>query len=103
MRKLYLFVNSSTMKDWLNCLSMTDDGYILGNHICSHMDYMKYDLHDRPKRLEKIKSHYKDEPYEIEILSYKECKNNSEFLKAVKIAESKDQSFEKAGAVIEFS
>lgn len=103
MRKLYLFVNGQSMANWLDCLSLTDDGHILGNHICSHMGYMAQDLHDRPDRLETIKAHFKDEPYEIEIISYDECKTHEGFLKALKIANEKDQEFQRAGADIAYA
>ncbi len=104
MRKLYLFVNNkSAMRDWLDCLSMTDDGTILGNHICSHMNYMIHDLHDRTDRLEKIKNHFKDEPYEIELLTYDDCESHEGFQQALKLSNEKDQQIEKAGATITYS
>lgn len=98
MRKLYLFVNGQSMRDWLSCLSLTDDGVILGNHICSHMGYMMHDLHDRSDRLEKIKQHFNGEPYEVIVLSYQDCNMHEEFKKALALAKEKQQTFEKAGA-----
>ncbi len=104
MRKLYLFVNNgNNQPGWLDCLSLTDDGHILGNHICSDMSYMMQDLHSRKDRLEKIKAHFGDEPYEIKLLSYEEAKTHEEFKEALIKAELRDQEYEKAGATIEFS
>lgn len=103
MRKLYLFVNAMPQREWLDCLSLTDDGYILGNHICSHMHYMIHDLHNRPDRLEKVKNHFKDEPYEVEAPSYEDCKNHEEFKKAVELANKREQDVEKAGATVTYT
>lgn len=102
MRKLYLFVNGNS-PEWLDCLSLTDDGHILGNHICSHMGYMMQDLHDRKDRLEKIKEHFKGEEYEVIILSYDECDKHEGFKEALKLAQNKSQDFEEAGATLEFT
>lgn len=102
MRKLYIFVNGSAMTNWLDCLSLTDDGHILGGHVCSHMCYMMNDLHDRPDRLEKIKAHF-NEPYEVELLSYEECNSHAGFLKAIKLANKRDHDFEPASVKIELS
>ena len=90
MRKLYLFVNGQSMRDWLDCLSLTDDGFILGNHICSNIGYMMNDLHNRTDRLEKIKNHFKDEPYEVELLSYDDCKTHQGFNEALKLCNERD-------------
>jgi len=104
MRKLYLFVNNAdNQQGWNDCLSITDDGYVLGNHICSHMGYMQHDLHDRPDRLEKIKSHFGDKPYEVEILSYEDCKTHTGLNAAVALAQGRKQDYVKAGAVIELA
>lgn len=101
MRKLFLFVNSG-QGDWLNCLSLTDDGFILGNHICSHMRYMQNDLHARPDRLTKIKDHFKNDPYLVVILSYEECKREKDpdFVKALKLANQINQNYEQARVIL---
>ncbi len=62
-----------------------------------------HDLHDRKDSLEKIKAHYKDEPYEVIILEYHECMNNPDFVKALELSKIREQEFEKAGAKIIFS
>lgn len=104
MRKLYLFVNTlPAMTKWFDCLSLTDDGHILGNHICSDMQFMMHDLHDRQDRLKKIKKHFKEEPYEIEILSYLQAKKHEDFLKAAELATKNQQNYEKADVSIEFT
>jgi hypothetical protein len=100
MRKLYLFVNGKAFANWYDCLSLTDDGCILGNHICSYMGYMIQDLHDRKDRLETIKAHFKEEQYEIVLLSYEEVKVHPEFNEALKLALHKEQLYEKAGVVV---
>lgn len=101
MRKLYLFVNGGNSMDWLYCLSLTDDGCILGGHICSHMCYMMHDLHDRPDRMEKIKAHFKDDPYEVEVLCYEECKTHLGFQSALKLANERDHNIDQANVIIE--
>ena len=72
MRKLYLFVNSIPFPEWLSCVSITDDGVFLGSHVCSNMFYMKHDLHDAQHRLDRVKAHFKDEPYEVECVAYED-------------------------------
>lgn len=106
MRKLYLFVNSKRGANWLDCLSMSDDGHILGGHVCSDMQFIMLDLHDRIDRLEKIKSHFKDEPYEVEILSYDDCLDSTKhpgFTEALKLANERDHDYEGASVKMEFT
>lgn len=103
MRKLYLFVNINNGRGWLDCLSLTDDGHILGNHICSELSYMRYDLHDRIDRLEKIKAHFAADPYSVEVLDYEACKTHEDFQKAIGLASTMKHDVEKAGVTVEFS
>ena len=96
-------VNKENQKNWLHCLSLTDDGFILGGHLCSDMVYMMHDLHNRPDRLAKVQNHFKHERYDIEVLSFEECKNHIEFNKAIELANKKEQKFEGAEISFEFS
>ena len=100
MRTLYLFVNSQSSPRWLNCFSLTDDGHILGNHICSDVNYMIHDLHDRKDILEKIKKHFKGEEYEIKVFSYGQYGGDAGFSEAIKLANEKEQEYDKAGCTI---
>jgi hypothetical protein len=106
MRKLYLFVNGilgNGHDSTFDCLSLTDDGHILGNHICSHMGYMTQDLHDHPQRLERIKKHFGNEPYEVEILSYPDAVNHEGFQESLRLARERQQDFEPAGITVEYA
>jgi hypothetical protein len=84
-RKLYLFCNSDLYKGWCSCYSLTDDGHILGNHICSNTGFMQHDLHDRTDRLKTIKEHFKDEPYDVILFYDHSYKENLEFMHAFKL------------------
>lgn len=88
IRKLYLFVNHEK-KGLLHCSSLTDDGYILGDHACSNINFMKLDLHDRTDCFRKINEHFKGESYEVRILSYDECFLDEDFQKAFKLSQDK--------------
>jgi hypothetical protein len=55
---VYLF--SNTRGGGGSAYAIAEDGTVLGQHWCSHRGYMRHDLHDRPDRLEAIKSHYPD-------------------------------------------
>jgi hypothetical protein len=89
-------------------MSITDDGHILGSHICSHITFMLFDLHNRKDRLEKIQNHYKDEPYEIEIISYEEVNHHAGLQEAFKLNDTlhhgnKTTHIDKAAITLEFS
>jgi peptidoglycan/xylan/chitin deacetylase (PgdA/CDA1 family) len=106
MRKLYIFNNTAGKSTWNSCYSIADDGAIIGNHTCSHEDYMKYDLHDREDRLEDILKHFNGEPYELELVSGKDVLSHAGLLEALRlneIAGEKANQYEKAGVTLEFS
>lgn len=106
MRKLYLFNNGTAFKGWNNCYSMADDGTVLGNHICSHDIYMMGDLHNRADRLETIKKHFGDEPYEVEVIASDDVRTHAGLAEAYRLnqlAGEKANQYEKAGVTIEVS
>jgi hypothetical protein len=85
MRKLFIF-NNSQIPGWGDCYSITDDGVILGNHICSDSRYMKNDLHDATHRFEVIQKYFNGEQYELVIIPDNEVKTHPELDKACKLA-----------------
>lgn len=85
MRELYLFNNGSPFKGWNDCYSMTDDGHVLGNHICSADTFMMHDLHDRPGRLKVIKEYFKDEDYQVIVIPSDEVRNHEGLKKAFEL------------------
>lgn len=106
MRKLYLFNNGSTFEGCNNCYSMADDGTVLGNHICSHDNYMLHDLHDRKDRLETIKKHFGNEPYEVELIPSNKVESHQGLAEACRLNQLQGEAanqYEKAGVSIEVS
>ena len=70
MRKLYIFTNTKGdgHSGWENCLSMADDGHVLGGHLCSDVGFMYGDLVLRPDRMETLETHFSgklDEAFEV--------------------------------------
>jgi hypothetical protein len=45
--KIYLFNNSSGDTDWNIVYAMSEEGEVLASHCCSHICFMRTDLHDR--------------------------------------------------------
>lgn len=59
MRKLYLFNNTVPEKSgWNHCVSMADDGHVLGSHICSSPGFMRHDLTQFAQRIDELKKHF---------------------------------------------
>lgn len=86
MRKLYLFNNSIPANEgWNSSYSMADDGTVLGNHLCSHDVFMYHDLYVRSDRKKTVDEHFKDEPYEVEIIPSHEVKTHPGLQEAFKL------------------
>jgi len=60
MRKLYIFTNTkgNGHSGFEDCMSMADDGMVLGGHLCSSVMYMRGDLVDREDRMEKLVEYF---------------------------------------------
>lgn len=55
---VYLFSNSRD-GDGV-AYAMAESGHVLGSHFCSHVGYMKHDLHDRRENGKAMRDHYPD-------------------------------------------
>jgi hypothetical protein len=61
MTKIYLFNNSSGETDSNFVYAMADTGEVLAEHLCSHIGFMRGDLHDRrPERQKEWKEKFGD-------------------------------------------
>ena len=70
---------------------LTQDGWGIGSHICSHEGFMQGDLGithgSRPDRHEEFRSHY-PRGYRMEFVSSAEAANHTEFKAALKLGEA---------------
>lgn len=84
MRKLYLF-NNTQQRGWGNCFSITDDGTVLGNHVCSESSFMLQDLYYREDRKKAVDKYFGDEPYEVEVIEDDEVSTHKGLEKACQL------------------
>lgn len=73
MKKLYLFTNTqgNGHSGWEICYAMAEDGHVLGEHLCSTVNFMYQDLvnsRDCRNKLETFFGGKEDEAFEVIIL-----------------------------------
>lgn len=80
--------NNGGRTQWYHAVALSEDGYCLGTHLCSHEGYMPNDLGviegSRPDRHEEsYKKHY-PEGYRMEFVSFDDVKDHPHLQKAIK-------------------
>lgn len=79
--------NNGGARDWYEALSISADGHILGQHICSHELYMPSDLdiiHPDGRRHEAYKKHY-PEGYRCDFIPFDSVSEHEGLQEAFKL------------------
>ena len=85
--------NNGGSAGWLEAILISEDGVVLGSHLCSHEAYMPNDLGilegTRPDRHETFKQHY-PAGYRMEFINNENTKTHKGLDQAFKLLEKKN-------------
>ena len=77
--------NNGGQSNWLHAVAISEDGHVLGGHVCSHESYMPYDLgivkgSRKDRHEESYMKHYPD-GYRMDFIGKKDVKKGHDALK----------------------
>ena len=93
---IYVFVNGGRGTDWVSVLALSEDGYIIAGHICSHEGFIPGDMGlDSDRKHDLYREKYPD-GFELKYLDGLEVKTDEGFRRAADLCKARN---EKAKAI----